>query len=87
MHEHERREDLKEPDTIEEFVRQIYNNQKDVVIPMMSDLKKCVFGNGEKGLKERVIILESEKRNKMRLTDVILSIAIIVLGIFDLIKK
>ena len=79
-------ENFKEPESIEEFVRQIYCNQRDVVIPTMIDLKKCVFGNGEKGLKERVIILESDKKNKIRLVDILLSLAVIILMIVDIAK-
>ena len=56
--ERRRKEDFTEPQTIDELVRAIYRNQKDV-IDCLDSVKKTVYGNGKPGLCDRMITLET----------------------------
>jgi len=51
--EHDRKTWSPEPQSSEEFIRAIYAKQKDVLIPMLNDIKCTVFGNGKPGLCQR----------------------------------
>ena len=51
--EHERKVWSAEPQSSDEFIRAIYSKQKDVLIPMLNDIRCTIFGNGKPGLCQR----------------------------------